>query len=165
MSKLFLEQNGCKSAGAPKDINASAFAGERIKMDKGYSLAIVCRLGDSVGATVQFDLDQHDAAAAGTSKALDIQSNYYHKTDAAASFTKVDVRADDAVLSDSADLSAALAADEGTVVFHVEPEHLDTNNDFAYVSLNIADSTAAKIASVTYYVKDIKVGMGYEQSL
>lgn len=165
MNKLFLESNSIKSAGAPKDLNGSALAGSRIKLDKGYGCAIVMHFGAGAGATVSVDLDQHDAATAGNSKALNISRNYYVKSGADTSFTKTEIRPDDAGLSDSADLSATVGADSGIAVFDVKPEDLDADNSFAYISANLADSTAAKIASVEYHIYDIKVGLGYEQDL
>lgn len=162
MNKLFLERNAVVSAGAPKDLNVSPLAGARIKLDKGYGCAIVCHFGAGAGATVVVDLDQHDDPSAGTTKALNIARNYYVKSGADTSFTKTEIRPDDA-LSDSATLSATVGADAGIAVFDVRPEDLDVNGDFAFMSVNIGDALAAKIASVEYHVYDIKNGFGYEQ--
>ena len=164
MSNLFLEKSSIKSAGVPADITGG-FTGARVSLAKGYKLAIVCHFGDSVGATVTPSLIQHDAASGGVSKALNIQTNYYTKLDSELAFTKVEVRADDAGLSDSALLSARFAADEGIAVFEVLPEHLDVNGDFDHVSLDFAAAGAAKITSVQYVVRDIQNGLGYEAEL
>ena len=165
MEALFSEKIGLKEVAVPTDINLAGITGSRIKLDKGYGLAIVVQMGDSTGATVTFDLDQHDAAAAGNSKALDIKANYYHKAAGQSAFTKVEVRPDDASLSDSVDLSAVFGDAEGLVVFHVLPEHLDRDGGFAWVSINTAAAGAAKIVSAVYAVSDIKNGLAYEAVL
>lgn len=165
MNQLYLERNSIKSAGAPADLNATGLTGARIKVQDGYGIAAVVHMGGSAGATVSLSLDQHDAAAAGNSKALDIQHNYYVKAGAATKFTKTEIRRDDATLSDSVDLSASFAADAGVAVLNIQPEDLDVNGGFAWVSLDIADPGAAKVFSVTYHVYDIKQGFGYELDL
>ena len=145
-----------------EDLNGSALAGARIKLDKGQGCAVVCHFGTGAGATVSVSLDQHDAATAGSTASLNISRNYYVKSGADTSFTKTEIRSDES-LSDTADISASVGAAEGIAIFDVRPEDLDVNNSYAFASVNIADSTTAKITSVEYHVYDIKSGFGYEQ--
>lgn len=155
---LLSEQITFKQVAAPADANGAAIVGARIKMSKGFKLAIVVAMGDSAAAVANFSLLQHDAASAGNSKALEITNHYYTKVAGAASFTKNVV----AVAASAYDLSAVFAANEGIVVFEVLAEDLDVNEDFAYVSLNIADSTAAKVFAGIYELHDLKNGPAYE---
>ena len=150
MNTEFLFDENLKMAHLPVDLNTAAVTGARIKMDKCERIAVVCQMGDSVGATVAFTLKQHNAAAAGTSKALSVANNYFVKVGAATSFTKVEPTVEASVY----DLSADFAAQEGVVVFEVLPDQLDTNNGFAWFSIDIADSVAAKLASTVYIVED-----------
>lgn len=136
----------------PKDLNASALVGKRIPLHKFGKVAFVVNMGDSVGAVVTPSFQQHDAAAGGNSKALSIANIYYVKAGAATSFTKVEPTA----AASSFALAADFAAQEGVVVFEVWGADLDVENNYAYVSMNMADSTAAKIVSVTAILGDAK---------
>jgi hypothetical protein len=146
MEKFLLEDKGIKQAFLPVDLNTAAVAGERVKAEDRVS--IVVAMGDSTGATVQISLKQHNAASGGDSKALSIANKYYKKAGAAKSFSKVEPE----VAADAYDLSADFAAEEGVVVFEVLPEDLDVNGGFSHVSVEIADSGAAKLASGLYIV-------------
>jgi hypothetical protein len=147
MEKFLLEDKGIKQAFLPVDLNTAAVVGERVKAED--RVAIVLAMGDSVGATVQITLKQHNAASGGTSKALSIANKYYVKAGTAKAFTKVEPE----VAADAYDLSATFAAQEGIVVLEVLPEDLDVNNGFSHVSVEIADSGAAKLASGLYIVE------------
>lgn len=92
MEGLLLEHAGLKQVAEPADLNAAAVTGARIKLSEGYKCAVALSFGDSTGAVVDVSFQQHDAASAGNSKAVNIQTNYYHKAGAATSFTKVEVR-------------------------------------------------------------------------
>lgn len=162
---LMLEYNNMKQAGAPKDLNASALVGARISMAEGFRCAIVVSFGDSVGAVVDLSLKQHDAPSAGTSKALNIKNSYYVKAGAATKFSVTDIRSDDSGLSDTLDLAADFAAQEGIVVLEVKAEDLDRDGGFSHISLDIADTTAAKICSVNYILRDVKKMPAYEGDL
>ncbi len=135
-------------ASVPVDMNTAAITGERIKLDKGQKLAIHCAFGDSTAAVVTASFQQHTAASAGTSKALAIHLPYFKKAGAATSFTKVEI----STAASSFDLAADFAAQEGIVVFEIDANELDVNNNFAWASIDFADSTAAKIVSAVYIV-------------
>ena len=160
MSNLFLEKNSIKSAGAPADVNGG-FAGARVSAGVGYKIAVICHFAGGAAATITANLLQHDAAAAGNSKALNIQTNYYTKAAAETKFTASEIRPDDAGLSDSVDLSSRFSTDAGVAVFEILPEHLDVNGGFNHISLDLG-CNAIKIASVEYVVREIKTGFGYD---
>lgn len=146
MNQYLAEGRALKLGALPQDANANAITGERLHMKEVNRVAIVVQMGDSTGAAVDLTLRQHDAASAGNSKDLSVANAYYHKADTATSFTKV-------VPSSAAasyDLASIFAAAEGIVVFEVEESQLDLANGYGYVSIDIADSTAAKVFSVLY---------------
>lgn len=161
MNKEFLFDENLKLAHLPVDMNTAAITGARISMAKCARVAVVCQMGNSVGATVSFTLKQHNAATAGTSKVLAVANNYFKKVAAATSFTKVEPTVEASVY----DLSADFAADEGIVVFEVLPDQLDTNNGFAWFSIDIADSGAAKLASTMYVVEESFAQPAWEVAL
>lgn len=146
MSAFLLEEKNIKQVAVPADLNGAAVTGARIKLDKRDRVAVVISFGDSVGAAVSISLQQHDAASAGNSKALSVDNPYYHKVAAATSFTKVEPGA----AASSYDLASLFAGDEGVVVFEVLSEQLDNENGYDWFSINVADSTAAKIMGAVY---------------
>lgn len=148
MEGFFLEHNNL-AVDVPSDLD-TPFAGRRIAMNKGDRVAIVVNMGDSTAAVVTLSLQQHDAASAGTSKALAISNKYFYKTGSvAAAFTQVEPTE----AASSYALSTQFAASEGVVVFEVLQEDLDVNNNFSHISINAADTTAAKIGSVIYIAR------------
>jgi hypothetical protein len=146
---FFAEDKALKQAFLPVDLNAAAITGERVNIGKGSRLAIVLCMGDSVGALVRPTLRQHNAATAGTSKDLSVANAYFHKAGAATSFTKVEPTVAAALYN----LDAIFGGEEGIVVFEVLGEDLDVNNGFEFVSIDLADSTAAKIAAAVYVLE------------
>lgn len=162
MFNAFLaEKHGLKTAIAPVDANTAAITGARVGVAKGGRVAVVVNMGTSTAAVVQFKLRQHTALSGGTSKDLDVANPYYYKAGAATSFTKVEPTVADA----DVDLSTQFAADGGIVVFEVLCDQLDTNNGFAFFSLDMADSTAAKLVSAVYEVQEARFLPMYSEVL
>lgn len=147
METLFMEEKNIKQAGVPADLNASSLTGARVNLSSGDRLAIVVSMGDSTAAVTDFTLRQHDAASAGNSKDLEITNPYFTKVGSDTTFTKNEISTATANI-----VPTVFAGDEGVVVFEVLSEDLDVNNGFAWVSLNIADPTAAKIFAAVYVV-------------
>jgi hypothetical protein len=147
-NNFLLEENNAKVAFGPVDMNAAAITGARIKMDEAKRCSVVINMGTSaLPAVVQFTLKQHNAAAAGTSKVLAVANKYYVKSGAAIAFTQVDPGD---VAASLYDLSTTFTADDGLVVFEVLDSDLDVNNGFAWFSVDVAISTAAKLAGAVY---------------
>ncbi len=140
---FLLEALNLKQGFLPVDLNTGANTGFRIPFSNCKRITFVVQMGDSTAAAIVASLQQHNAASSGTSKALSIANPYYHKIGTATSFTKVVP----AAVASSFDVSTIFAADEGIVVFEVLAEDLDVEGDFNYVSLSIADSTAAKVGA------------------
>ena len=160
MNKFLMEKQTIKAI-VPQSLNASPLTGDRVKLDKGDRLAIVVSMGASTAAVVTLSLQQHNAASGGTSKALEIANPYYHKAGAATVFTKVEPT----VASDSFALSSIFAADAGVVVLEVTAEQLDVNGDFAWVSVNVAAPTAAKLFAISYVAHEVTHVPAYELAL
>jgi len=144
MEAFLMEKANLKIVAGPVDLNTAAVTGARVSMKDCKRVAFVVQMGDSVGAAVDLTLRQHDAASAGTSKDLSVANLYYTKAGTATKFTKVAP----SVAAAAYNLAADFAAQEGIAVLEVLAEDLDTNNGFAWVSMDIADSGAAKLGTV-----------------
>lgn len=145
MEAFLLEKSNVKQAFLPVDLNTAAVTGARVSMKDVKRCAIVVSCGASTAASVVCTLRQHNAASAGTSKDLSVMNRYFVKAGAATSFTETEP-----TVAAAAYTIAALADDEGLVVFEVLAEDLDVNGGFNYVSVDIADSAAAKIGAGLY---------------
>lgn len=139
----FMELFNVKNGFLPVDLNAGANTGARMSMKGCERIAFITTMGDSTSAVATFSFQQHNAASAGTSKALTHSNPYYHKNAALTVFTKVTPGS----AASSFDLATQFAGDEGIVVFEILAEDLDVNNDYAWVSMDIADTTAAKVGA------------------
>lgn len=159
MNAFKMEVENLKVVGGPVDFNTAAITGERVSMKACKRVAFICQMGDSTSAVVEFTLKQHNAASSGTSKALTVMNPYFHKVGAATSFTKVEPTVAASVYT----LSTLFADEPGVVVFEVLAEDLDTNNGFAWVSVDVTDSTAAKIGVVLAECRELGYKPGYNQ--
>jgi hypothetical protein len=142
MENYLMEVVNMKQGFLPVDLNTAANTGARCSIKNCKRIAFVVQMGDSTGAVVQATFNQHNAASGGTSKVLAHANPYYTKAGAATSFTKVSPSS-----ASTFDISTDFAAQEGIAVFEVLAEDLDVEGDFAWVSLSIADTTAAKIGA------------------
>lgn len=153
MEAFFLEKYNLKQIVLPVDLNTAANPGARISMKNARRITFVVNMGDSTAAsTLSAALKQHNAASSGTTKALSVANPYYHKLGAATKFTKVEPGS----AADTYDLAALFAGDEGIAVFEVLAEDLDTNNGFAWCTIDIADAGAAKVGAVMAIVEPIR---------
>ena len=156
-----MEVHNIKSAFLPVDMNTAAITGDRVSMAGADRVAIMIHMGDSTAATVQFTLRQHNAATAGTSKDLSVDNVYYKKAGTATSFTKVSPVAAAALY----DVGTDFASQEGVVVFEVLSEQLDNDNGFNWVSVDAADSAAAKLGSAVYILRNVRNMPAYDSAL
>lgn len=156
MEGLYSERMTIKQVSAPADLNGAAVTGNRLKMEDSFKVAICCSFGDSVAAVTDFTLRQHDAATGGNSKVLAISNPYFYKVAGATKFTKVEIEE----VSNIAPI--VLADDEGIIVIEVLAEDLDRDNGFSYLSVDVADSTAAKIMGAEYLLHDVRNMPAYE---
>lgn len=161
MSEFLMESKNIKQAFVPVDMNAGANTGARIKIDSGDRISYVLSMGDSTAAAVVLTVNQHNAASGGTSKVLAIANPYFSKKGAETSFTKVVPTS----ASETIDVSARFANDEGVVIVEVLGENVDVDSGFAWISVDCADATAAKIGAAIYMVSDLRYKPGYSQDL
>jgi hypothetical protein len=161
MNKLLMEKINIKPVNVPVDMNTAAITRARIKLDKGNRLSVHCHMGDSTAAVVQFTLRQHNAASSGTSKDLSVDRPYFHKKAALTTFTKVEPT----VAAALKDVSSIFADDEGILVLEVLAEDLDVNGGYYWASVDVADSTAAKLLSAVYIVHEAYDGPAYSVAL
>lgn len=160
-NEYFAEDKGLKIGVLPVNLNGAGQTGARLNLREFHRVAIVIQYGDSTSAAVGVTLQQHDAASAGNSKNLSVANPYYHKVAAETSFTKVEPSSEAAVY----DLASLFADDEGIVVFEVTEDQLDAENDFAFLSVDLASAGATdKLVSVLY-VGESALGPAYELSL
>lgn len=148
---------------APIDLDAAGLTGTRINLAKAERIGILVSVANAADDVV-VSLLQHDAETAGNSKALSlpIESVYYVKAGAATLFTKKELAAAASTITET-DLNGAA----GLLLIEVKAEHLDVNNNFAWVSANIAATTGllARLGDMTYLLHDLKSLPGYDQSL
>lgn len=154
---FLLEEYNAKQAFLPVDLNTAAVSGARISLAKHLRVAVVLNLGTSTAALLQVTLKQHNAASAGTTKDLVVANPYFYKAGAATTFTKVEPSSAVALY----DLSSVFAADSGLLVFEVLAEDLDVQGGFSFFSVEVADSTAAKLGSGVYIARDSRFEPGY----
>jgi hypothetical protein len=154
---FLLEEYNMKNAFLPVDLNAGANTGARVSLGKHKRVAVVITMGDSTAAVVGISFQQHNAASGGTSKALSIANKYFHKAGTATAFTQVEPT----VEASSFDLAVQFASQEGIVVFEILAEDLDVNNDFSHISVDIADTTAAKVGAAVYILRDCSFTPSY----
>lgn len=160
MESYLMETSNIKLVSGPAALNGAATTGARVSMAAGERITFVVAVGASTGSTLSFSLKQHNAATSGTTKTLAIKEPVFKKVGAATTFTKVE-----APLVDTLDLSTDYAANAGIVVIEVLQENLDVNGNFAYVSLNLADSVTAKSASILAIVRHGRTVPTYTQSI
>ncbi len=154
---FLMEMLNLKQGFLPVDLNTGANTGIRINMASGDRLAFILQMTTSTAAAVTLNLQQHDAASSGNSKALSVANPYYHKHGAATIFTKVVPGA----AADTYDLASLFASDGGIVVFEVLAEDLDVTNNFQWVSCSLIDSTAAKVGACLAVAFNLRNQPGY----
>lgn len=140
---FLMEMVNLKQGFLPVDLNTGANTGARISMKGCDRVAFILQMTTSTSASVVASFQQHNAATSGTSKALSIANAYYTKAAAETVFTKTVPGAS----ASSFDVSSIFAASGGIIVFEVLAEDLDVTNDFAWISCDVADTTAAKVGA------------------
>ena len=146
-----------KTGLTPSDIGASAAESARLDLKKLNRVTVTVALGTGTGTTLDFSLKQHDAAAAGNSKALTSTLPYYYAADVDAAMTRVDA-------GGALDADGNLDTAAGIVEVPVHLDDMDADNGFHWASLEIAASGTARIVSMVYHC-DTKNKPAYEIEL
>ena len=159
---LLLEQMIAKSSTDPVDLDAGANTGARFDMQKfdRVTFFILAAAGTApTNHVVSFQ--KHDAAVAGNSAALEIESPYFHKVGAATEFTKVVPSAP----ASSFDIDALVGDSKFIAVFEVLAEELDADSAYRWVSLNIADVGGAQLGAVLAIGHNAKEKPAYSKAV
>lgn len=157
----FLEENNLKAGAVNSKDLATATTGARIKMDQLERLIIVVAIAAGSAATVTPQFKQHNAASAGTSKALSHDNPYFHKIGAATVWTKVVPTA----AADNLVLGALVSTGEALLAFEILPEDLDINGGFAWASVDFPVAGVARLATILLVAKDGSNKPAYDQAL
>lgn len=161
-NQKFLDRHAVKAAFAPVDLNAAAVVGERVSLANAQKVTVVITLADAAsGAVTDITLKQHNAASAGVTKDLSVANPYFKKVGAASSFTKVEP----ASAAANYVLTSDFDQEPGQIVFEIEAQDLDRDNGFSHFSINLADSTVARIASAIYILGEMRTAPGHEASV
>lgn len=132
-----MEKKNVKTVGLG---DGHSLTGARISMKDVKRVSFVCLVAaGSTETAFQVDIQQHDAASAGTSKALSVSNKYYHKIAAATQFTQVEP----SVAASAYDLQSDLGDDVAVLVFEVLAENVDEANGFDWVSVDISGAGAS----------------------
>lgn len=133
---------------APVDLSAGAVTGGRVHLDgcSGVTFVYIADAG-TAGEDVDLDIQEHNAASAGTSQDLDVVTQWYSKRATTLDGDDVWVRSTQTAASE-----VDLGADEGEnqVIAVVEIATHQLSDDFEWVSVNTTDSgaTAGKLGTV-----------------
>ncbi len=146
MREAFLmEQMVAKVTTGPIDLDAGANVGVRFDMQKfkRVTFFVIAAAGTTPNAHA-ISFQQHDAASAGNSVALEIDNPWFHQVNAATAFTKVQPVAK----VSSFDIDAVVGDTKFVAVFEVLQEDLLANGANRWISLNIADVGGAQLGTV-----------------
>jgi len=146
MEAFLAEEYGIKDGIVPQEVSASVVNGERISLENLHRVTVLVSVAATASAALSLTLRQHNAASAGDSKDLSVDNMYYHKVDAASSFTKVEP----ASAAASYDLFAVADVDKAVFAFEVLAEDLDVNNDFSHFSVDVTGDATARLVHAIY---------------
>ena len=136
MEGYFGEHNQIVKAYNAADLNGASTV--RIKLSESYKIAFLISCAN-VAADLVVNMQQHDAASGGNSKALETAEPYFSGE------TQLDAKTERSVKSDAITISE-VNGQEGIVSVEILAENLDIDNGFEYVSLNF--SGGARTGSV-----------------
>ena len=156
MKVLNVETHRVEPGLVPQDV-AAGVDSARLDLEAAQAngLMIMLELAVGVATTLSLTVEQHDAAAAGTSKNL-VPLKVVYKAAADTSYTEVATPA--AVVTCGGDLDTVA----GIVLIELYLDDLDDANGFKWVSVNVAAPGAARLASLSYHT-DAKFEPAFEQ--
>ena len=145
------------SAFAPVDFNTSdAATGHRVYMgDCGAIDFVIFKGAGTAGADPVLDVQEHTASSSGTSRDLDVITEFYSKTETALDGDELWTRTTQSAASE-VNLGATSAEEEGIHVIHIEASSL--SSDCAWISVNVSATVAnAQLIAGLYIKHDLKV--------
>ena len=121
----------------------------RVKLDKAFNLAFTCLIENSAGGNVTLTMEQHDAAAAGNSVALNFYNRVYYKKS-----SDTEYQVEEATGQATVDLTNYFSGETGIVIVEVLASDLADGN--SYANLKLAAAGAAKEVSITSLLRHTK---------
>lgn len=152
-NKEFLECHDIIPAFMPVDLSTTTNTGDRVNL-KNYDRCLFILLSSigTAGDDPVISAQQHDAATSGNSKALNF-TRIRHKVGA----TDIEAVGQFSLLEqtemasfDTASLDSA--ENEALIAIEVMAEDLDSDNDFTFVSFNVADVGANSQLGAGFYI-------------
>ena len=140
---------------APVDLGTGANAGARLHMRNYGGVAIVAYFAvGTAGEAITLDVQEHTAAADGTTRDLDVVTTVYTKTEATLDGDEAWAKVTQSAASEvtNADWDDAL---QGLVVVQVEAESL--SDDCEWISVAVPDTGTAHIGCAFYVMYGLKV--------
>jgi len=145
MTMKLIERMALEVSTAPIDTTGAAIVGDFYNLEKYRNILWLIQQGAWAGGTPAVTLRQATTAAGGSAKALSF-TKHWTKLIAGTVWTEV------AVTSDTFNLGSVAAT---VVAVEINAEDLDTNNDFQYVSLDVASPGAnADLISIATMLGD-----------
>lgn len=143
------------TAVVPVDINtADAATGKRISMAGHSGLTVVAFTGVGGADDITFDLQEHTAYTGGTSRDLDVVTEYYIKAETALDNDESWVKVTQTAASEVTVVGATYGTQQKLVAFYVGADQL--SDDCSHVSVNVACTTAtAQLVAVLYFPHDL----------
>lgn len=129
----------------------------RMGLNETYKVALIFSVASAAQA-FELNLLQHDAASAGTSKALAISNAYFVKASADSIFTKKEISGVSNIID--ADLNGSA----GVVIVEVLAEDLDRANNFSHISAEMV-SAVARVSSCEMIGYAMRKRPAYEVAL
>ncbi len=152
-NKEFLECHDIIPAFMPVDLSTATNTGDRVNL-KNYDRCLFILLSSigTAGDDPVISAQQHDAATSGNSKALNF-TRIRHKVgatdiEAVGQFSLLEQT--EAASFDTASLDSA--ENETLIAIEVMAEDLDSDNDFTFVSFNVADVGANSQLGAGFYI-------------
>lgn len=138
----------------PIDLAAGANTGKRVHM-RNYGTIAICGYynNGTVAQAPTLVVQEHTAASAGTSRDLDVVTEYFVKSAAALAGTEAWTR----VTQAAGDITNADWDDANEVLFCAEVEASALSADCQWVSANIADPGTAHIGAVFYIMHGLRI--------
>lgn len=145
------------SAFSPVDLNtANGATGHRVHLRNYESCTFVfIKAAGTAGEDPDLDVQEHTANTGGTSRDLDIITEFYAKTETVLDGDEVWVRSTQTAASE-VELGDASAEVEGIWVVHIPAASL--SDDCEWVSVNVAvTAAAAQLAAGIYIMHGLKI--------
>jgi hypothetical protein len=134
----------CHGVAPVADLAAGAQTGARVHLKNYSGLCVVAYMGAVSAGTDTFvpDVQQHNAATAGTTKDLDAVTQWFVKSETTLDGDEAWARVTQAAGSEISLTGATYAATQVIVAAEINTDALDTAGGYEWVSVDMADAGA-----------------------